>query len=146
MTKKLTDRNVAEICGLLDGWGGPLTWELLIGGVKGLLGVNYTRQALSAHDRIATAYRVRKNILASMPIAAPRGSVEMVAAQDRIARLEAKVARLEEENARLIEKFVRWAYNASLRSLDEAFLDSQLPSVDRERTKLPTAVKSASKP
>jgi hypothetical protein len=42
--------------------------------------------------------------------------------------------RLKAENDRLLEQFVRWAYNASTRNLDEAFLSRPLPHVDREQT------------
>ncbi|KAG1244027.1 hypothetical protein G6F65_022039 [Rhizopus arrhizus] len=54
---------------------------------------------------------------------------EMQVAMDRIARLEGELARLEAENARLLEQFVRWAYNASVRGLDDVYLNSPLPVV-----------------
>jgi len=46
---------------------------------------------------------------------------ELQAAADRIARLEGENQRLRMENDRLLEQFVRWAYNAYSRGLDEQF-------------------------
>lgn len=58
-------------------------------------------------------------------------SPELQVSLERIARLESENRRLESENERLLEQFVRWAYNAHTRGLDQYLLDRPLPHVDR---------------
>lgn len=53
-------------------------------------------------------------------------------------RLQAENGRLKAENERLLEQFVTWAYNAHLKGLTKDYLNSPLPRVDRELTKLPS--------
>jgi hypothetical protein len=48
-----------------------------------------------------------------------------------IRRLRQQVLQLQNENSLLIERFARWVYNASVRGLDEQFLDNPLPPIDR---------------
>lgn len=100
----------------------------------------YTRQALSAHERIAIAYRTRKNALRNAPSNEKHGGVEVRAANERIVTLEAQMTRLEAENMALNEQFVRSAFNASTRGLGPALLDRHLPSVDREATRTLTKI------
>ncbi|MGE5546440.1 MAG: hypothetical protein ACM33T_06060 [Solirubrobacterales bacterium] len=138
MSKRLSEADISAICELIDGWRGPLTWESLVDGVEGLLGKRYSRQALHAHERVHEAYRVRKNILRNMPESAPRGSVEIKCAQDRIDRLEAENARLRAENDRLLAQFATWAYNAHLAGLTPERLNNPLPPTDRDRTRITT--------
>jgi len=134
--KNLSDEDVARIVEILDGWAGPLRWELLIAEVERRLFARYTRQALHKHARIKDAFASRKESLAAAPGAPrkPAASPELQLALDRIERLTAENQRLEDENGRLLEQFVRWAYNASTRNLDEDFLSQPLPTVDREQT------------
>jgi hypothetical protein len=143
MARRLTDANIKYICEMIDGWRGPLTWERLADAVEGAFRHRYTRQALNAHERIRTAYAVYRNVFRNMPEQAPKGSLELQAAQERITRLKAQNTRLEVENERLLGQFVRWLYNASLHGLDQETLNRSLPSVDRDRTNLALADISA---
>lgn len=77
MAKHLNDKNIKDIREMLDGWNGPLTWQSLIDGIKGLTGQTYTRQTLHSHEPIRLAYSVRRNIIKDRPEVAPRGSVEV---------------------------------------------------------------------
>jgi hypothetical protein len=134
--KNLSDDDVAKIVAILDGWSGPLRWELLIEEVERRLFARYTRQALHKHGRIKDAFAGRKEALAAAP-GRPRkfaSSPELQLALDHIDKLTGENQRLKAENDRLLEQFVRWAYNASTRNLDEAFLSRPLPHVDREQT------------
>jgi hypothetical protein len=137
MARHLTDAKIASICEMVDGWdpATPLTWENLVAAVEGLLRHRYTRQALNAHERVRTAYAVRRNLLKNQPKKVPKGSNELVL-QERIDRLRAENERLRTENERLLSKFVRWVYNASNAGLDEATLNKSMPPVDREQTRL----------
>lgn len=136
MARHLSDKNIRDIVELLDGWREPLTWQTLQDAVKGLTGQAYTRQALNSHERIRTAFAIRKNLLKDRP-SPPTGSTEeMRALQERIARLEGERARLSVENERLLSQFMVWAYNASIHGLSKEVLNRPLPSTDRDRTNI----------
>lgn len=143
--KNLTDDGIARIAGILDGWTGPLTWDLFLDAVEVHTGARYTRQALFRHARIAEAFSLRK----SAPDAGGRAkdaediSPELQAALARIARTEAENLRLHAENQRLLEQFAVWAYNAHMRGLDEEYLSRPLPFVNRDQTKLTEAQAAA---
>lgn len=133
--KNLTDEAIEQIVRLLDGWEGKLTWETLIAAIVTRLHCQYTRQALHKHERIRTAYALRKESLGGQKretVGGGSGRVTNVMA--RIARLEAENLRLEAENQRLLEQFVVWAYNAHTRGLDKEFLSQPLPRVNRDQT------------
>lgn len=135
--KNLQDSDISKIVEILDGWTGKLRWELLIDEIEKRLFSRYTRQALSKHARIASAFSDRRTALtnsADRPVRTA-ATPELQAALERIERLDAKVGRLEAENNRLLEQFVRWAYNAHTRNLDEAFLNRPLMSVNRRQTR-----------
>jgi hypothetical protein len=137
MPRRLTDANIAAVCEMLDGWRGPLTWQQLVNAIGQRFGHRYTRQALNMHVRISNAYRLRKQTLRDVPARPPSAaSIELQVMQERLNRLEAENARLKAENQRLLEQFVRWCYNASLRGMDDRYLNQALPRVDRERTKV----------
>jgi hypothetical protein len=94
----------------------------------------YTRQALHRHERIRLAFEATKERVAS-PAKTQRDPEDLVRVPAaRISRLEAKNDRLIRENDLLLEQFVRWAYNAHTRGLDEAFLSKPLPQIDRRPT------------
>lgn len=134
-TKRLSEKRINQILQTLDSWRGPLTWDLLLDAVESLLGYRYSRQALWMHESIRLAFGVRKGISAGQEKGQPRGSLGIIAAQERITSLEAKVARLEDENRKLKVQFIRWAQNAHNRGLDETFLNKPLPAIDREKSK-----------
>lgn len=133
--KNLTDKDIADIVSILDGWSGKLNWDLLIEAVEQRKRVKYTRQALHKYERIQHAFSLRKKALSDDAGTVPEvESPELQAALERIARLEGENARLAAENQRLLEQFVTWAYNAHTRGLDSAFLSRPLPPVDRDQT------------
>ncbi|MFC0349855.1 hypothetical protein [Undibacterium danionis] len=135
--KNLDPELLEVIVGILDGWFGKLTWDLLIKAIEERTKVLYTRQGLDRHSRIKNAYSLAKarmnKTLGIVPIR-DLSPTESNALLDRYERLEAENARLKFENDQFFEQFVRWAYNAHLRGLSENYLNSPLPSVDRERT------------
>ncbi|WP_256587826.1 hypothetical protein [Pseudomonas sp. Irchel 3E13] len=120
---------------ILDGWSGKLTWELLIQSVARRLRVTYTRQALHKHERIRRAFSLRKKTLLVSAEQKKAINPESQATNERIARLEGENQRLQMENDRLLEQFVRWAYNAYSRGLDEQFLSRPLPTINRQQTR-----------
>lgn len=135
--KNLRDTDVTKIVEALDGWTGKLTWELLIDAIEKRLFARYTRQALHKHTRVKEAFVHRKNVLAKEGGRPGKfaSSPELQLALDRIDRFKGENERLQAENTRLLEQFVRWAYNAHTRNLDEAFLNRPLPEVNRQKTR-----------
>lgn len=133
-SRNLTPAAVEQIVSILDGWSGKLTWDLLIISVERRLRGTYTRQALHKHERIKHAFILRKQVLSTSLGARKVTSPELQVATDRIARLEGENERLQMENDRLLEQFVRWAYNAYSRGLDEQFLSRLLPAINRQQT------------
>ena len=144
--KRLSEQGIARILETLDSWRGPLTWNLLLDAVADLLGHRFTRQALWSHESIRLAFWVRQAISSSQAKMQPRGSLGVIAAQERIATLEAKVARLEDENQKLKVQFALWAHNAHQRGLDEAFLNQPLPAITREKSKIGLGGKGRRRP
>jgi len=133
--KNLDDEAIKRIAEILDGWNGDLSWQALIEQIQARLQSKYTRQALHRHERIRLAFEKTKERIDS-PRKKPRAPDDLVRVPAaRISRLEAENDRLQQENDRLLEQFVRWAYNAHTRGLDEAFLNRALPPVDRRPTK-----------
>ncbi|OOL34699.1 hypothetical protein [Pseudomonas sp. FSL W5-0299] len=130
-SRNLTPDAVEQIVSILDGWSGKLTWDLLIISVARRLRGTYTRQALHKHERIKRAFMLRKQILSTSVGTRKVVSSEVQVANDRITRLEGENGRLQMENDRLLEQFVRWAYNAYSRGLDEQFLSRPLPVICR---------------
>lgn len=135
--KNLDIETVGIIEGLLDGWSGKLSWELLILAIAEHTGSTYTRQALHRHPRVLTAFQVRKTHLSRQKTESER-TPESLSTQEvgvllaRTARLEAENARLQDQNDKLLAQFCIWAYNAHVRGIDKAALDSPLPEIDRE--------------
>jgi hypothetical protein len=144
--RNLDDSAIEKIVQILDGWNGKLSWELFIVQIEKVTHNLYTRQALDKHGRIKDAFIARKVALGGRDRTLfENKSPEMQLAQQRIARLEAENERLNNENTTLLNQFIRWAYNAHSRGLDQTFLNSPLPSVNRERSDKPQLVKSSNR-
>ncbi len=138
--KNLGVDDISQIVGMLDGWTGKLTWDLLVDSIERRLYTRYTRQALDKHQPIKKAFATRKDSVSTAGASGERpttGSPELDVALQRITRLEGGNERLAAENQLLLEKFARWAYNAHTHGLAEALLDQDLPPVDRDRTERP---------
>lgn len=129
--KNLDDERIKQIVEILDGWSKKLTWELLIDAIELRMYSRYTRQTLHKHERIRSAFELRKAALADDGEVRIVRSPELQKALEKIARLEAENKRLEYENQQLLEQFARWAYNAHTRGLDSNFLNESLPPVNR---------------
>lgn len=129
--KNLDDDGIKQIVEILDGWSKKLTWELLIDAIELRMYSRYTRQTLHKHERIRSAFELRKAALADDEEVRIVRSPELQKALEKIARLEAENKRLEYENQQLLEQFACWAYNAHTRGLDSNFLNKSLPPVNR---------------
>lgn len=136
--RNLRDEDVAKIVEVLDGWSGKLTWQKLIDAIEKRLYATYTRQALHKHVRIKDAFGRRKEVLANGGNSQRKtaSTPELQLALDRIDRLTGENQRLQAENSLLLEQFVRWAYNAHTRNLDDVFLNRPLPVIDRRQTRV----------
>lgn len=137
--KNLNEDSIGVIVAILDGWSGKLTWDLLIDVIERRLLVRYTRQALDKRTRVKMAYQVARQRISgeSSYKASPKPSViDVGVLSQRVSRLEAENGRLKIENDRLLEQFVTWGYNAYLKGLTKEYLNTPLPRVDRELTKV----------
>jgi hypothetical protein len=121
------------IVGLLDGWNGPLTWDLLCAACERSIGTKPARQTLAKSHEIKIAFNVSKKRISKADSHLPvPGNLKMAA--ERIVRLEAEVRRLEESNQLLLQRFVVWQYNAYTFGMTDRELDSDLPAIDRDST------------
>jgi hypothetical protein len=136
-SKNLTQEDVELIVGVLDGWHGTLTWNLLIDSVERRLFFRYTRQTLHAHQRIKDTFKLSKERLtrSARKPGQRHVSPEMRILIDRLARRDAEVTRLKAENQKLMEQFVVWLYNAQTKAISLAELEKPLPRVDRGQTR-----------
>lgn len=137
--KNLNEDAIGVIVAVLDGWSGKLTWDLLIDVIERRLFVRYTRQALDKRARVKVAYQVAKRRISfgqDNKSNKKLSTIEVELLDQRISRLEAENSRLKVENERLLEQFVTWGYNAYLKGLTKEYLNTPLPRVDRELTKL----------
>jgi len=135
--KNIDEATEAAIIGILDGWSGKVTWDLLAEAVCALIGHRYVRQALDANERISAAFKLHRNRPRGKTVEAksPEMSPEVRILLESIERIKAENARLASENAAYIETFTTWAYNASNRGLTEAYLNAPLPKIDKEQTR-----------
>lgn len=135
--KNIDKATAATVIGILDGWGGKLSWDLLTEAVFAQLGHRYTRQALDANELISNAYKTHRVRLRGKTPEEPSQemSPEVRMLHESNERLEAENARLLAENLAYLETFTNWAYNAANRGLTEAYLNTPLPKIDKEQTK-----------
>jgi hypothetical protein len=131
MAKHLSGKNLDLIVTLIDSWEGKLGWESLCDEVMKVIGFRPTRQTLSSHTKIKSAFDDQKERLKSGFVSTSRPASLSIAEQ-RIRRLEAENNRLERENVRLLECFMRWQYNAHKFGVSLDKLDAPLPAVDRQ--------------
>lgn len=130
MAKHINEKDVRVIKGILDGWQGKLSWDLLVDAYENRTGYRPTRQALSRNDQIKDAFNDRKKSLTDKGSFRSRPQSLKLAA-DRIERQEATIQRLKNENELLLEKFMVWQYNANKRGVTEDQLNEPLPKIER---------------
>ena len=135
----------AKILEMLDGWCGPLSWELMIDAVEKITGHRYSRQTLWNHERIRLAWIRRKAIHDNEVKQKPSGSAGLIAAQEQIAKLKNKVGRLENELNAFRAMFARWLHNSAIHGLTPEVMNEPLPPIDREVTKLDARSKRRSR-
>lgn len=120
MAKHLTDRDISNVCELLDDWptDSKLTWDRLVDAVAHDYKLITTRQTLQKQVRIKNAFtEVKALVSGNTPkaIAARNRHLpsSLKAAADQLEKRERTIARLEAENNKLLEQFHTWLYNAT---------------------------------
>lgn len=132
---RIIDEDVIEVINyILDRWTGKLTWDLLITAIKASIATEYTRQALAGHERIATAFSLRKTTLSKAAGRPTSGDARIDALMKTIDTLKAENIRLNTEGEKYRAKFIRWTQNAQMRGLTAEQLDLGLPPVHRGAT------------
>ncbi len=122
----------------INGWNGRLTWPALIRAIQEAKGIEYARQTLHNNGSIRSAYLAYQEQRRSHAPKAPstssrRSNKDSESESERVARLNHLIAQLTKERDLLLERFARWAYNASSRGLTVDILDAPLPRIDRQR-------------
>ena len=132
----LRDDAKERILKLLEQWQGRLNWEPFLDAVKEITGHRYTRQALWNHERIRLLWLARKKELQHRAGKEnqQKGSIGVIAALEKKARLQREVDRLKDEVNNLYLMFERWSFNARLAGLDEELLNRPLPPKHLETT------------
>lgn len=135
--KNIDKATEAVIIGILDGWSGKLSWDLLTEAVLAQVGHRYVRQALDANERISAAYKTHRTRLRGITqeVPSPNMSPEVRILHELNERLKAENVRLLAENRAYIETFTTWAYNASNRGLTGEYLNTPIPQIDKEQTR-----------
>src|SRR5271168_1010656 len=95
-SRNLDDAAISEIVGIVDGYTGPLSWNILIEAIYERTRVRYTRQALNNHERIKLAFSVRRETLKASrgPMRVETTTSEHAALLQVNARLDAEIDRL----------------------------------------------------
>lgn len=135
--KNIDDAIEKAIIGILDGWRGKLSWDLLRKAVFAQVGHLYVRQTLDANERISAAYKAHRARLrgSTQDVPSPEMSPELRILHELNERLKAENVRLLAENRAYIETFTNWAYNASNRGLTNEYLNTPIPKIDKEQTR-----------
>ncbi len=134
---RLTDKEIDLIVGMLAGWKGRLSWELVLQRVEAMLGRTFTRQGLDKNEIISIAFgqaKDRRRKLSKKEIEESDQPPELAAAERRVEVLRAEIAVLKSEQERFLEKFATWLYNARSRGISEFDLNRPLPDVDRDES------------
>ena len=133
MAKHISDRDIERVVGLLDGWKGKLTWELLCEACRPVINTAPARQTLCRFARVKDAFNTAKFRLNNEQPSINK-SLTLRAAVERINRLTAINERQNMENRHLLQQFVVWQYNAHIRGMSDDELNRALPPIDRGNT------------
>lgn len=131
MAKHLNSKDIEILVNLIDVWEGKLGWDALCDAVEPLIGGRPTRQTLSSHVQVKTAFGHKKEQQKNGFVTTKRPASLSIAEQ-RIRRLESENDRLKAENDRLLERFLKWQYNAYRHGVCKEKLEASLPSIDRD--------------
>lgn len=134
MAKHITADDVEAIINIIFGHDkDKLTWKGICDECESIVGKKPTRQSLSSNKAIKEAYQAKKSSLKIKGPIKPK-PYNLIAAADRIAKLQSELEFLKQKNDSLLQQFVVWQYNAYKHGLKEHQLNESLPRIDRERT------------
>jgi len=127
MTIKFHEKEIKKIITIIETWNkSNFNWELLCLACKPVLGRVPTRQGLSKHSEIASAYLIRKRSksFTQVDIKLP-GSLAIAA--KRINGLEIENSILKEQNANLLLTIKRMHENAFRNDILPSVLEEEIP-------------------
>ncbi|CAH1218253.1 conserved hypothetical protein [Vibrio harveyi] len=120
MAKHLTDKDISNVCELLDDWpmDSALTWKRLVEALLHDYRLTTTRQTLQKKTRIKKAFDEVKGLTSgNSPKTAATQKRKLPAslksAAGQLEKKERTIQRLEAENSQLLEQFHTWLYNAT---------------------------------
>lgn len=127
MTIKFHEKEIKKIVSIIEGWNkSNFNWGLLCLACKPILGRVPTRQGLSKHSEIASAYLIRKRSKSFTPLNTKLPGTLAIAAK-RINGLEIDNLLLKEENANLLLIIKRMHENAFCNNILPSILDEEIP-------------------
>jgi len=127
MTIKFHEKEIKKIITIIETWNkSSFNWKSLCLACKPVLGRVPTRQGLSKHSEIASAYLIRKRSksFTQVNIKLP-GSLAIAA--KRISGLEIENSILKEENANLLLTIKRMHENAFRNDILPSVLEEEIP-------------------
>ena len=114
MAKHLTDKDIADICEILDGWPADtkVSWDRLVEAVEhDLKFKNYTTDLAKICPALKNALKGVKAIVSgSTPKTDASLPPSLKVAAERLEKKDKTIKRLEEENRQLLEQFHVWLY------------------------------------
>lgn len=135
MAKHLTDKDINDVCELLDDWpvDSKLTWDRLVDAVAHDYRLSTTRQTLQKQVRIKQAFTEVKTLISGNAPKAVASRTRhlpssLKAAADQLEKRERTIARLEAENNKFLEQFQTWLYNANQHGISIDQLNEPLPT------------------
>ncbi|MDO8943847.1 MAG: hypothetical protein Q7U75_11735 [Desulfobacterales bacterium] len=128
-----TQEEIDLIVDKIRTWSGEtIKWGDVCTAAKDILGRKPSRQGLSQHEAILTAFQARKGRLRIQPKEASPMPSSLAVASKRIANLMAEKREWELERELFRRKFRTWQYNAHVKGMTEADLDKPLPIIDKD--------------
>lgn len=127
MTIKFHEKEIKKIITIIETWNkSSFNWKLLCLACKPVLGRVPTRQGLSKHSEIASAYLIRKRSKSVTQVSIKLPSSLAIAAK-RISGLEIENSILKEENANLLLTIKRMHENAFRNNILPSVLEEEIP-------------------
>ncbi|MEN4880838.1 hypothetical protein ABEI17_08980 [Pantoea agglomerans] len=127
MTIKFHEKEIKKIITIIETWNkSSFNWKSLCLACKPVLGRVPTRQGLSKHSEIASAYLIRKRSKSFTQVNIKLPSSLAIAAK-RISGLEIENSILKEENANLLLTIKRMHENAFRNDILPSVLEEEIP-------------------
>jgi len=108
----LTNALISQICEMIIGWDGKLTWALVIEAIERDLNLRITRQTLSQYYSIKTEFQRRKRqIQCSAANVSEQRSLDELALQKKVEVQQRKIEALEAKLNKQLDQMKTFIFN-----------------------------------